>query len=150
MTTNIEANSRFNALYGLEEENNGEDNVDDNESILNNAEAQSIRKDKTKENMRKNPILDLNEIEESQESPIEQIPSEKENVEVRQQREWRQRPNQAVTENEHVVVRGTNKGKSITRTIITIPNENMEAANIIFMEEHHNDPHSMKTKMTPP
>lgn len=73
-------------------------------------------------------------------SPKEQISGEKDIGEVRQQREWRQKPNQATAENEHVVVRGTDKGKTITRTIIATPDDSLEADNITFMEEHHNDP----------
>lgn len=47
---------------------------------------------------------------------------------------------QAAAENEHTVVRGTNKGQTITRTTVTNTHDMMEEKKTRLFEEHHSDP----------
>lgn len=50
------------------------------------------------------------------------------------------RPNQVAAEKEHVMVRGLNKGKEISRTVVVNSDENMDDDLQMNEEDHHQDP----------
>lgn len=154
------SSSRFNALFGLDEDEDRENIMEGNEPNMDTMEdprnegkrevhepnkihTEAQRKEKSsgrKENRGKDPIPDLNVLEAGVESPNENNPCAKFTGDIRKQRELREGPNRAAAENEHVVVRGTNKGQSITRTIIENSVERTKLVEDTFMEEHHDDP----------
>lgn len=149
----LETNSRYNALYDLEEEDGGVNGQGDSETsprnneALNrdrrekNKEAQNRdRREKNKDIRNKSPIPILNIEGSSQDSMTVQAQNNDVRLGVKQWKEKRDKPNQAAAEDEHVVVRRTDKGQHITRTRVASQDTNIDDYEDITMDEHHNDP----------
>lgn len=138
--------SRYNALYGLEEVDNGNDNPGDVEPNRNkrdhNTEVQKKGyKIKEKNGRDKSPLPDLNEVNDTQEMgrEINHI-AEKENNSRQRKGNHAEKPKQAAAESEHVVIRGSERGKNIVRTVVVELENVMEAEADMDTDEHHQDP----------
>lgn len=137
----LEINSRFNALYDLEEEIGEFNGLDKEESGLRSNKAQNKeRKEKKKELRNRSPISDQNIEETNRDSLKEQGQKSEDRQGIKQWREKKEKANQDAAVNEHVVVRETNKGQHITRMTVASQDTNIEEYEDITMDEHHNDP----------
>lgn len=110
------------------------------EKVTNKQEAQVKEKKGRHSGKKAYEMPDLNEVDES---PMNSRSDDAEdtNVDTRgKKEETRKKVCQAAAEIEHVVVRGSNKGKDIVRTVVTDEDACMDLDEGLGMEEHHQDP----------
>lgn len=139
----MENNSRFNVLYDLEEDTNEGPDYQQPKQVtndLNQAAHLKERNAQRKEEKKKNQIPDLNEMEVINEINLEKDTRLNQETENLRREGLRVKPNQAAAESEHVVVRGQNKGKNISRTVIEDNEDIMDVTLPGDIEEHHQDP----------
>lgn len=150
----IEIQTRFNALYGLEEgeeevmENgnerpNKEDGIERPILVNEITEKQAQRRKPKKKAMpaeeASNPLPDLNEVDFTHEENSEKGNGDSEEKEGSVRKQSQRRSKQAAAETEHVVIRGSDKGKNIVRTVVVEEEDGMDVTSDGF-NEHHQDP----------